>query len=237
MSYLKNLKHNWEKWSDRDPLFSILSNPEKKGNKWQLDEFFETGKNEIKLVMKEIDSLGIRLPRRKALDFGCGVGRLTQAIAQEFDEVYGVDISLNMIDLANKYNKYGGKCKYYLNEKGDLNLFCNDYFDFIYSSLVLMHIDPKYSLNYIKEFLRILSSDGLIIFQLHSASKNYKVLILYKLSYIKCKLLNRPFMESHYIEKDKVIELVNQNGGEVITIVQNFAKNHISYRYFITKKR
>jgi ubiquinone/menaquinone biosynthesis C-methylase UbiE len=237
MSYLKNLKRNWEKWSVSDPLFGILSSPEKKGNKWQAREFFETGRNEINLVMKEIDLLGIKLSRKKALDFGCGVGRLTQAIAQEFDEADGVDISPNMIDLANKYNKYGSRCKYYLNEKGDLNLFCDDSFDFIYSSLVLMHINPKYSIVYIKEFLRILSSNGLIIFQLHDAPKNYKVLILYKLSYIKCKLLNKPFMESHYIEKDKVIELVNLNGGEVVKILQNSAKNHISYRYFITKKK
>ena len=39
-------------------------------------------------------------------------------------------------------------------------------FDFVYSSLVLQHMKPEYSQNYIKEFLRILAPGGLVYFQL-----------------------------------------------------------------------
>ncbi len=41
----------------------------------------------------------------KALDFGCGVGRLTQALADYFNEVAGVDVSPTMVNKALEYNK------------------------------------------------------------------------------------------------------------------------------------
>ncbi len=42
-------------------------------------------------LWEHLYSLGVTIPHGKALDFGCGVGRVTQALAQYFDEVYGVD--------------------------------------------------------------------------------------------------------------------------------------------------
>jgi len=68
------------------------------------NEFFESGLKEINAVMRYVESLGIDVSRRRALDFGCGVGRLTQAIANYFEEVYGVDIALSMIEQATKCN-------------------------------------------------------------------------------------------------------------------------------------
>ena len=45
--------------------------------------------------------------RRSALDFGCGIGRLSQALAEHFDQVYGVDISPKMIELARAAQSQG----------------------------------------------------------------------------------------------------------------------------------
>ena len=42
--------------------------------------------------MNHIEEFGITISHKKALDFGCGVGRLTQELACNFEEVYGVDI-------------------------------------------------------------------------------------------------------------------------------------------------
>ncbi len=62
-----------------------------------------------------MDYLGdrqISFPKRRALDFGCGVGRLTQALARHFNIVDGVDIAPSMIELANQFNRSGGRCRY-----------------------------------------------------------------------------------------------------------------------------
>ena len=118
--------------------------------------------------MNYIDSLEITLSGNKALDFGCGVGRLTQALCLYFDQCYGVDIAPSMIELAEKYNRYTRKCRYYINSAQDLSLFENNSFNFIYSNIVLQHMEPKYSKNFIKEFIRVLAGDGLLIFQIPS---------------------------------------------------------------------
>jgi SAM-dependent methyltransferase len=71
-----------------------------------------------------------------------------------------------MIESANKLNRYPDRCHYYLNEKSDLSYFPAEHFDFIYSKIVLQHMEQVYSKAYIKEFLRILSPNGVLVFQI-----------------------------------------------------------------------
>ncbi|OGE80249.1 MAG: hypothetical protein A2660_00045 [Candidatus Doudnabacteria bacterium RIFCSPHIGHO2_01_FULL_45_18] len=142
---IKNLQKSWNNFGKKDPLWAVLAWPSKKNNKWEADEFFETGIREVDGVMKYIGSSGINISRRKALDFGCGVGRTTQALVNYFDETFGVDIATSMIERAKKYNQYGDRCKYYVNENDDLSLFNDDSFDFIYSNIVLQHMELRYS--------------------------------------------------------------------------------------------
>ena len=120
---LKDTQKYWDFFGKSDPLFFILTFKDKRGGKWNKEEFFNTGKREIAESMNYIKSLGFPIPAGRALDFGCGVGRLTQSLADNFGEVYGVDIAPSMIALANQYNRHGDKCKYFLNQKDNLRLF------------------------------------------------------------------------------------------------------------------
>lgn len=162
----KELQESWNHCGKRDPLWSILTHPDKKDNKWDLHEFFATGEREIQELIEYITALGVHLPHNLALDFGCGVGRLTQALAKRFAQVYGLDISSAMIRLANKYNTDTEKCVYRTNIEPDLKSFKDNSFDLIYSSLVLQHMEPVYSKLYINEFIRVIAPHGIIIFQL-----------------------------------------------------------------------
>ena len=163
---LKELQKNWDQLGREDPLWAILSMPDKINNKWEIGEFFKTGIEEIEGVIRHAGSLGAPLKRTRALDFGCGVGRLTQALCRYFENCCGVDLAPSMIKQARKYNQYGARCEYYRNETDGLPIFQNESFDFIYSSLVLQHMKPGYSKKYIEEFLRILSPGGALVFQL-----------------------------------------------------------------------
>ncbi len=78
---LKRLQRNWDNLGRTDPLWAVLTDPEKKGNRWQLAEFFATGVGEVSALLRWIEPVGVSLRRAKALDFGCDVGRLTQALA------------------------------------------------------------------------------------------------------------------------------------------------------------
>ena len=165
-----SLKRHWERFGQTDPLWAVLTDPSKRGQGWNIDEFFATGRAEIDAVLRKVARLGLPLPRRRALDFGCGVGRLTQALARHFDRADGVDVSPSMLKLARQYNQHQDRCVYHENGKPDLALFDDGAFSFAYSVLVLQHMEPRYSTGYIRELLRVLSPGGVLVFQVPSRS-------------------------------------------------------------------
>ncbi len=241
---IRDLRQDWDAFGKNDPMWAILTAPGKRGNKWQAEEFFGTGAREIEELMKYVQSLGVRVSKRKALDFGCGIGRLTQALADYFDEVHGVDVAPSMIRLACRYNRRGDKCRYHLNDSPSLSLFADDSFDLIYSVLTLQHIDPKDSRAYVKEFIRILAPHGSLIFQLPSTPANYLeararhalatalLWLLRRIGYIK-----RPIMVIHGIKRQDVVRLVEESGGKLIDVKDDTSTGDgwLSFRYFVAK--
>ena len=161
----KGLKATWNAWGRRDPFYAILTFPDKRNNKWEIDEFFRTGVEEIDEVIWYLKSLDVPLRKHSALDFGCGAGRLTQALCNHFVSVTGVDVARSMIELANTYNKQPQRCRYMLNEQESLSEIADESFDFIYCCRVLQHMEPRYRDGYIREFLRVLSPAGILVFQ------------------------------------------------------------------------
>lgn len=232
---INELQHNWNQFGEIDPLGSILTEPDKKGNKWQADEFFKTGVEEIDAVIRHVESLGLNTARRKALDFGCGVGRLTQALANYFDEVDGVDIAPSMIERANKFNSHGDRCRYYLNETDDLKLFADNRFDLIYTNITLQHIAPRYSKNYMKEFVRILIPHGLLIFQQPS-----EPILEARGDKPGAKSPNQPRMEMYGIKPEEVVASLEAHGAEIVDVMQDQTppapQDWVSFRYCVTKE-
>jgi SAM-dependent methyltransferase len=161
----------WDRHARRDPLWAILSDPSKKGRRWDLESFLETGTREISLLMYQLRSANIEVRRDAALDFGCGVGRLTQALAQHFDRVVGVDVSPEMIRLADQLNAHPARVQYVINPRDDLRDFQTREFTFVYSDVVLQHLEPELALSYLAELLRVVVPGGLLVFQLPSHAR------------------------------------------------------------------
>jgi 2-polyprenyl-3-methyl-5-hydroxy-6-metoxy-1,4-benzoquinol methylase len=130
---LKELQRNWHAFGEIDPFGAILTKPSKVGGKWKRTEFFREGARGIAEVMDYIHSLQLEsgLKRGEALDFCCGVGRLTQALCAYSERCSGVDIAPSMIQLANRYNQFEARCQHYLNEVNNLALFEDGRFDLI----------------------------------------------------------------------------------------------------------
>ena len=263
---IENSKKNWDALGKDDPLWVILSRRDKKGNKWQLEEFFQTGRDEVAALIRTIEFFNLGFVRGKVLDFGCGVGRLTQALAQHFEEVTGVDISPSMLRLAKDCNNFGNRCKYLLNDTDDLGIFADECFDFIYTNITLQHIEPRFSKKYIKEFLRVLKPDGLLVFQLaESPSVKKRLNVLNEIRNLAKKVLpvpvilfyrwvkyhwkdsalpltsavpSGPVIEMHGIEHSRVIRFVEKNKGRIFGYMENKASGEgwISYVYFVGKK-
>lgn len=243
---LENHKKDWDDLATLDPLWAILTDKDRKFGKWNLNEFFSTGVDEIEKIMKITEELRYPAGRDTALDFGCGVGRLTRVLAKNFSQCYGMDISEIMIAKAKELSAIQN-CKFILNTREDLQLFGNNYFDFIYTNLVLQHLPhEKMIKSYISEFIRTLKKDGLLIFQLPShipfihrlqaRRRAYEMLRKFGINgnSLYYKLGLNP-IRMNFIPEKKVIEFVNQIGGKILQVRQENMGHVQSRTYFVTK--
>src|ERR1043165_8818647 len=137
---LLELRNVWETLAQDDPLWAILSDPNKTNRRWDIDEFFATGKSDVEGLIDTLGREKIDFDPACAVDFGCGIGRLTQALAPHFNLVYGIDISAGMVRLAPAFNRHNSKCNFIHHTSTSLQFLANEEPSFIYSTIVLQHI-------------------------------------------------------------------------------------------------
>ncbi|OLB62757.1 MAG: hypothetical protein AUI11_04215 [Acidobacteria bacterium 13_2_20CM_2_66_4] len=162
---LESSRRLWDAHAQSDPLWAILSDPAKHGGKWNLHRFFQTGVGEIATLLYELARLGVAVKTDRALDFGCGIGRLTQALAERFTRVVGVDISSQMIERAKHLNRFPERVTYLSNDVDDLAVLGSERFDFIVSRIVLQHIAPDVAVRYLRELCRLMAPGGSFVVQ------------------------------------------------------------------------
>lgn len=154
---------DWETYGRQNPYFGVLTDPRYRGlslSDTLLHEFFASGNDDVELTLSSIERHLILCPRLKALDFGCGVGRLAIPLAQRFKSVVGVDVSPSMLQEAkiNAQRMGVDNLRLYENltevpdERGT--------FSFVNTFIVLQHIDPRRGQKIIAQLLTLLSSGG-----------------------------------------------------------------------------
>lgn len=246
---LMQLKQEWEDLAQMDPFWAILTFPDRKFGRWKVDEFFQTGELEIQQVMKSARPLGRPSGNESVLDFGCGVGRLTRALASYFEKAYGVDISENMLARAQELNQSIRNCEFILNTENHLEIFADNTFDMVYTNKVLQHISSRKIIrDYLAEFLRVLKRGGLLVFQLLSyipvrnriqaRRRMYSWLraigVRERVLYEKIGL--HPLC-ANYISQEDVIFYLRALGGRILLVQPdpNLTPSIQSRHYYVTK--
>jgi len=159
--------NDWEVNAQIDPMYAILSSADHDQRKWNPKEFFATGDAEIDFIFHHLETLNLAPPRTKFLDFGCGVGRLSRALAKRFPAGVGVDISPSMIEMAIDFNKSDAtKIAYIVNKKNDLFQLETATIGFVYCHIVLQHMPNDLQKVFIGEFCRVLEPAGVAVFQI-----------------------------------------------------------------------
>jgi SAM-dependent methyltransferase len=160
-------KVRWEEIAREDPFWTVLAFPGEKYGRWDSERFFATGEHEIAEVMSCAERLSHPRRRESALDFGCGLGRLTRPLSRRFERAVGLDISETMLERARSLNVDFAGCEFRVNTWPDLRDFPDKSFDLVYSGRVLQHMPDRRDVErYLAEFLRVVRDDGLVAFQL-----------------------------------------------------------------------
>jgi SAM-dependent methyltransferase len=98
------------------------------------------------------------------LELGCGVGRIGREIAPLCQRWFGVDISNNLIKIAEQRMGHLNNVEFTALEKTSLHSYPDHTFDKVYSHAVFIHMDKEDLFLYLKEIARVLKSGGLLYF-------------------------------------------------------------------------
>jgi glycosyltransferase involved in cell wall biosynthesis/SAM-dependent methyltransferase len=241
-SALQSVSASWEHFGEEDPPWDVLTWPEKKGGKWKPEEFFAVGQHDIEALLQYLDSLGVKINMGGALDFGCGAGRLTQALGGHFTEVHGVDISASMIETAKNLNQNPAKCFFHLNKADDLRIFDEDTFDFVLTLITLQHVPRQYAVKYIAEFARVLKPGGVMVFQVPASRRDAHGNPLQPSIPEQSQptpVTNDSVMIMAGIPYSEVVRTLTESGAQLIDAVedQSAGPEWLSYRYCAVKQK
>jgi SAM-dependent methyltransferase len=167
---LKETSSDWEYMAQTDPLWAVCTELGPQGGSYdELGRFWQSGQRDIEAAISHVEACGLRIDRDgEALDFGCGLGRVSQPLAEVFSRCTGVDISPRMLDLARGFNPSPERLTFTLNERADLSIFADGRFAFAYSTRVVQHIPRRYALAYVGELVRVVARDrGVLVFHAH----------------------------------------------------------------------
>jgi len=148
---------DWDDLALVDPFWAVLAADGKRGGGWELSEFLSTGEADVEQILATATQLGRPSRRERVLDFGCGVGRLTRALARRFDEAVGVDVSERMLEHARRLNADTPNVTFTNAEHPPAGRF-----DFVVANLVLQHLPSRALARvYIERLVEAARPDGL----------------------------------------------------------------------------
>jgi 2-polyprenyl-3-methyl-5-hydroxy-6-metoxy-1,4-benzoquinol methylase len=155
----------WEYYGKEDPYFGVLTQ-ERYTTKQLSDEakqeFFATGERYVDSILKTVrDHLDPSFRLTRALDFGCGVGRLALPLARVSDAVVGVDVSESMLAVAENNSKERGVANVTFVKSDDSLSRVSGRFNFVHSFIVFQHIPPNRGAVIFKRLIDLLQDDGI----------------------------------------------------------------------------
>jgi SAM-dependent methyltransferase len=227
--FVRDTDADWRELGKSQPYWGVLSHPDfliENITPERVEAFYATGKPYIADIVARLKAATGAAPSGRALDFGCGVGRLTEAMTDHAAEVVGVDISPGMLALARAR---GGRATYAETPPG------GD-FDWINSSIVLQHIPAHRGEAILADLLARLAPGGAISIQLsiwRDANREPPRLTgwrrLFKpqlqVHWERTTPVGQIFMYDYNLSR--VVRLLNQAGIEEMSLVST---NHDGHR-------
>ncbi len=246
----QTLRRNWEALAREDPFWAVLTDPGKRGGKWDPGDFLASGRADVELSLAWVRGHAPAMRTRRALDFGCGAGRLTLALAEHFDEVVGVDIAPSMLAAARELDTTDGRCTWLLAEQPELPGLADQSFDLVYSSIVLQHMPPPILKRCLAELGR-LTGDVLAVQVPHApriglrASRSYLLRAIGSLRararhrLARLRAGRRPAMEMHAVPRADVTAVLRGAGLDLLAVDEDdkAGPSWVSLRYCATRTR
>jgi cyclopropane fatty-acyl-phospholipid synthase-like methyltransferase len=164
---LRKMQEDWDTRARLNARYYVSTMKQE----WTDEEFFRLGEATVaEQILNDMTNIcqGKDPKQMRVLEIGCGAGRVTRALSNVFGEVHAVDISGEMVRLAQAALADRPQAHIYQNNGMDLSVLGGLEFDFAFSTIVFQHIPSKEIIeNYVQEVHRLLRPGCLFKFQVH----------------------------------------------------------------------
>jgi SAM-dependent methyltransferase len=155
----RDTDRDWIRIGEDNPYWGVLSHDRFdrfRITAQDIESLYESGERDVEgLVNQAAGMLGGWPTIGAALDFGCGVGRLTHAMVRWASRVIGCDVSPGMLEIARK--RFADRP-----ELSFVEGIPEGPFDWINSYIVFQHIPPDRGLAILDHLLRRLAPEGIV---------------------------------------------------------------------------
>jgi SAM-dependent methyltransferase len=210
----------WEQLGSERPFHSVLTEPRYLPGTFAEAErdFWQSGESEASVLAGYLADLGLlKLENASALEYGCGVGRVTVPLAGHVRTMTAYDLSAPHLALARERAALMGRSNVRLvlleNPLGAEFDSC----DLFYSRIVLQHNPPPIIGHLLRNLIRALKPGGLGIFQVPTYGVGYNFRVAEYLGSMKSSdtSLN---MEMHCYPQAELFSLIAQEGARVVQV-------------------
>jgi 2-polyprenyl-3-methyl-5-hydroxy-6-metoxy-1,4-benzoquinol methylase len=222
----------WDRWGKQDPYFGVVSHPEYRADridKAARERFFRGGEVEMAETLSAVRALtGPDFRPRRALDFGCGVGRLTIPLAREAAQVVGVDVSPAMMAEARANCARAGLTNVEFRQSAPGLPDVEGRFDFVHSYIVFQHIPPSIGYGLFEDLLDRVAEAGagmlhftiarrapLAIRLLHRARRS-SMLVHRAMNLVQRRDVDAPLMAIFEYDLDRLLASLRSRGFDRI---------------------
>jgi SAM-dependent methyltransferase len=226
----QHIQDTWEHLGETEPHFSVFTSELFKQSKIKdnITDFYATGQYDIDCMIKVLARNGIDYSQFKScLEFGCGVGRNTRWLCERFASVLGCDISQAHLRIAENYFADKGihnVTLQHIRQVQDIKSLPG--VDLVYSVIVLQHNPPPIISLIVRQFIKILNPGGIAFFQVPTYRAGYTFSLK---DYLGNETQARN-MEMHVLPQKQIFEIVRQEGGKIIEIVEDILTGAVPYR-------
>ena len=155
----------WERWGKEDPYYGVITKEKFRSKNLTPEvkhDFFESGYEHIARILRGCrEHIDGDFAPKKALDFGCGTGRLVIPLARIAESVVGIDVSESMLKECRKNCDEQHLTNVTLVKSDDDLSGVEGKYDLIHSYIVFQHIPVYRGLHILAKLVEHLEVGGI----------------------------------------------------------------------------
>lgn len=217
----QHIQDAWNHLGETEPYWSVLASEDFRVANIQnaRKAFYESGKMDVVRLLETLKRNEIdHTVFNSCLEYGCGLGRVTYWLAKQFGHVYGYDISRSHLQYAGDYLSETCTQNVTLQPVTEIRMLADfPKVDLIYSVIVLQHNPPPVIEFVLRAWFQALNPGGVAYFQVPTYRLNYH----FSLSDYLNDEGERLDMEMHVLPQRRIFEILAQEGGRVIEVIED----------------